>query len=91
MESRRHNFREVRPVPVERHQSKANARPKANNKILRELSGVVAQTRDLVLVKESSSINVARNGSGSKLKHERGTGPWRLTKVLNAGLIVIKG
>ena len=28
VESRRQNFREVRPVPVKRHQSKGKARPK---------------------------------------------------------------
>ena len=51
VESRRQNFREVRPVPVKRHQSKANARPKANNKIIRGSAGTVAQTGDLVSVK----------------------------------------
>ena len=63
VESRRQSFREVRPVPAKRHQSKANARPKENNNILRESAGIVAQTGDLDLVKESSSNNVARNGS----------------------------
>ncbi|CAN0393934.1 unnamed protein product, partial [Ascophyllum nodosum] len=29
-----------------------------------------------------------RNGSGGKLEHERWTGPWKLTKVLNAGLTI---
>ena len=66
------NFREVRPVPVTRHQSKANARPKSNNKIVGESAGTVAQTGDLVLVKEASS-NVERNGSSGKLEHERGS------------------
>ena len=42
---------------------------------------------DLVLVKESSS-NIERNGSGGKLEHERWTGPWKLTKVLNAALMI---
>ena len=91
VESRWKHFREVRPVPVKRHQSKVNARPKANNKIRRESAGTVAQTGDLVLVKESSSGNVARNGSGGKLEHERETCLWKLSKALNAGLIVIEG
>ena len=86
MESRRQNFREVRLASEKRHQSKINARLKANYKITRESAGTVAQTGDLVLVKESSS-NVERNGSGGKLEHERGTGPWKTTKVLDAGLI----
>ncbi|CAM9574902.1 unnamed protein product, partial [Ascophyllum nodosum] len=29
-----------------------------------------------------------RNGSGGKLEHERWAGPWKLTKVLNADLII---
>ena len=40
-----------------------------------------------MLLKESSS-NVERNGSGGKPEHERRTGPWKITKVLNAGLII---
>ena len=68
VESRQQNFREVQAVPVKRHQRKANARPKANNKIIRESAGTVAQTGDLDLVKESSS-NVERNGSSGKLEH----------------------
>ena len=87
MESRRQNLRKVRLVLVKRHQSKANALPKANNRIIRESEGTVAQTGGLVLVKESSS-NVERNGSGGKLEHERGTSPWKITKVLNAGLLI---
>ena len=87
VESRRQNFREVRLALEKRHRSKTNARLKANKKIIRESAGTVAQTGDLVLVKESSS-NVERNGSGGKLEHERGTGPWKKTKVLNAGLTI---
>ena len=87
VESRRQNFREVRLTLEKRHQSKVNARLKANNKITRESAGTVSQTGDLVLVKESSS-NVERNGSGGKLEHERWTGPWKITNVLNAGLII---
>ena len=40
-----------------------------------------------MLVKESSS-NVERNGSDGKLERERRTGPWKITKVLNADLII---
>ena len=87
MESRRQHFREVRLVLEKRHQSKINAPLKANDKIIRESAGTVAQTGDLVLVRESRS-NVGRNGSGGKLEHERGTGPWKTTKVSNAGLII---
>ena len=61
-ESRRQNFREVRPVPVKRYQSKANARPKSKQQNNRESGGTVAQTGDLVLAKESSS-NVEWDGS----------------------------
>ena len=70
VESRRQNFGEVRLVPVKRHQSKANARLKANNKTTRESAGTVAQTGDLVLVKELND-NVERNGSGGKLEHSK--------------------
>ena len=87
VESRRQNFREVQLALEKRHQSKVNTRLKPNNKITRESAGNVAHTGDLVLVKESSS-NIERNGSGDKLEHERRTGPWRITKVLNAGLII---
>ena len=87
VESRRQNFREVRPVPVKHHQSKANARPKSKQQNNRESAGTVAQTGNIALAKESSS-NVERNGSGGKLEHERGMGPWKITKVLNADLII---
>ena len=73
-ESIRQNLREVRLALEKRHQSKANVRLKANNKIARESAGTVAQTGDLILVKESSS-NIERNGSGSKLEHKRWTAP----------------
>ena len=73
VESRRQNFKEVRLALEKRHQSKIIARLKANNQMTRESAGTVAQTGDLVLVKESSS-NVERNGSGGKLEHERWTG-----------------
>ena len=86
VESRRQIFREVRPVPVKCYQSKANARPKSNQQNIKESAETVAQ-QDLVLVKESSS-NVERNGSGGKLEHERWTGPWKIIRVLNAGLII---
>ena len=87
MESRRQNFREVRLALEKRHQNKVNARLKANENISRESAGTGAQVGDLVLVKESSS-NIERNGTGGKLEHERWTGPWKITKVLNAGLII---
>ena len=41
-------------------------------------------------MKESSS-NVERNGSGGKLEHARWTGPGKIPKVLNAGLIIEVG
>ena len=43
VESRRQNFREVQPALEKRHQSKANARVKAKNKIKRKSAGNVAQ------------------------------------------------
>ena len=55
--------------------------------MIKESAGTLAQAGDLVLAKDSSS-NVEWNGSGGKLEHERGTGPWKITKVLNAGLII---
>ena len=87
VESRRQNFREVRLALEKRRQNRVNARLKANNKTTRGSAGTVAQARDLVLVKELSS-NMERNGSGGKLEHERWTGPWKITKVLNVGLII---
>ena len=35
-----------------------------------------------------SSSNIDWNGSGGKLEHERWTSPWKIIKVLNAGLII---
>ena len=87
VEGRRQNFREVRLALEKRHQSKVNARLKTNKKITRESEGTTAQAGDLVLVKESSS-NIERNGSEGKLEHERWTGPWKIIKVLNVGLII---
>ena len=87
VESRRQSFREVRLALEKHHQSKVNARLKANNEITGVSAGTVAQTGDIVLVKESSG-NVERNGSSGKLKHERWTGPWKMTKVLNADLTI---
>ena len=86
VESRQQNFREVRPVPVKCYQSKANARLKSKQQNIKESAETVTQ-QDLVLVKESSS-NVERNESGGKLEHERWTAPWKIIKVLNAGLII---
>ena len=51
VESKRQNFREVRLALEKRHQSKINARLKANNKTIKESVGTIAQTGDLVLVK----------------------------------------
>ena len=87
VKSRQQHLMEVRLALEKRHQSKANAQLKTNNKIMRESAGTVAQTGDLVLVKKSSS-NVKRNGRGGKLEHERGMGSWKITNVLNAGLIM---
>ena len=87
VESRRQNLREVRLALEKRHQSKVNARLKANEKVTRESAGPGAPARDLVLVKESGS-NIERNGSVGKLEHERWTGPWKIIKVLNAGVII---
>ena len=85
VESRRQDFREVRLVPVKRHQSKANDRPKSKQQNNRESEGTVAQTGNIVLAKEPSS-SVVRKGSDGKLEHERGTSPWKITKVLKRGL-----
>ena len=79
VESSRQNFREVRLALEKRHQSKANARLKANNKIIRELAGTVAQTRDLVFVKKSSSVVNLNINEGQVTE---------IAKVLNAGLII---
>ena len=38
-----------------------------------------------MLAQESSS-SVVRKESGGKLEHERGTSPWKITKVLKRGL-----
>ena len=85
VESRRQNFRQVRLVPIKRRQSKANARPKPKQQNNRESAETVAQTGDLILAKESSS-NIERDGSSGKLEHERGTSPWKISKVLKRGL-----
>ena len=69
LENRRQYFREVRLALEKRHQSKVNARLKANNKIIRESAGNLAQIEDLVLVEKLSS-NIERNGSGGNVERE---------------------
>ena len=85
VETSRQHFREVRLVPVKRHQSKANARPKRKTTKQQESADTIAQTGDLVLAEESSS-NVERDGSSGKLEHERDPSPWKISKVLKRGL-----
>ena len=85
VKSRRQDFREVRLVPVKRHQSKANVQPKSKQQNDRESAETVAQTEDLVSAKMSSS-NVERDEISGKLEHERGTSSWKITKVLKRGL-----
>jgi len=41
---------------------------------------------DMVLVRESDST-IHRNGLGGKLQHDRWTGLWKVTKVLQKSLI----
>ena len=88
VENRRLNFWEERLALDKRHQSKDKSRQKAKRKITRESAGTVAQTSDLIVLVRKSGSNVERNGYGGKLEHERWTGPWKINKILNAGLII---
>ena len=48
-------------------------------------AGVTARPGDLVLVQEAE-ITLHRSGRGGKLEHERWTGPWRVSRILQEGL-----
>ena len=70
-----------------RHSDRARARQRVNDTIARQSPGSTAAPGDLVLVRESVS-NIQRNGLGGKLEHERWTGPWKVTNILQKGLVV---
>ena len=80
METRRQYLREVRLVLEKRHSDRART-------IARQSPGSTAAPGDLVLVRESDS-SIQRNGLGGKLEHERWTGPWKVTNILQKGLVV---
>ena len=56
--------------------------------ILRPSAGMNVAVGDLVLVRESDNA-LFRQAMGSKLVHEKWTGPWMVTKVVFKGLNVV--
>ena len=87
VETRRQHLREVRLVLEKRPLSRAQARQRANDAIVSQLPGSVSVPGDLVLVRESDST-IHRRGLGGKPQHERWTGPWRVTNIIQKGLLV---
>ena len=87
MERRQRVFNEVKSTMEKRYEEKVAARERENAKIGRTSPGTLAQVGDLVLVRESDST-LYRRGRGDKLEHEKWTGPWKVKKVLQEGLML---
>ena len=87
VEQRKQNLLEVRKVLEQRQAIRTAARKRVNATINRSSAGVPAKVGDLVLVREADSTR-SREGYGTKLHHEKYTGPWSTTRVLTTGLSV---
>lgn len=87
VERRKQNMREVRLALEKQHSYRVAAREKANRAISRPSPGVSVEPGSLVLVRESESSR-HRDRRGMKLQHERYTGPWKVSEVLQKGLSV---
>ena len=88
IESRRHNMREVAEALKKLHEDKGVARQRHNAGISRPAARVNVAVGDLVLARESDSA-LFRQEMGSKLVHEKWTGPWTVTKVVFKGLSAV--
>ena len=87
VEQRKKNLLDVRKVLKQREAIRTAARERVNPTINRSSTGVTAKVVDLVLVRQADSTR-SREGYGTKLHHEKYTGPWSITRVLMTGLSV---
>ena len=87
VEQRKQNLLEVRKALEQRQAIRTASRERVNATINRSSTGVTAEVGDLVLVREADS-NRSREGYGTKLHHDKYTGPWSITRVLMTGLSV---
>ena len=78
-------MREVAEALKKLHEDKEVARQRHNAGISRPAARVNVAVGDLVLARESDSA-LFRQEMGSKLVHEKWTGPWTVTKVVFKGL-----
>ena len=78
-------MREVAEALKKLHEDKEVARQRHNAGISLPSAGVNVAVRDPVLARESVSA-LFRQGMGSKLVHEKWTGPWTVTKLVFKGL-----
>ena len=81
MENHRHNVRDFAEALKKIHESRAKTRQRRNAEIRRPSSGVGSTEGDLVLAWESES-SLFRQGMGSKLVHEKWTGPWKVGRMV---------
>ena len=88
MENHRHNVRDFAEALKKIHESRAKTRQRRNAEIRRPSSGVGSTEGDLVLAWESES-SLFRQGMGSKLVHEKWTGPWKVVKIVFKGLSAV--
>ena len=88
VEQRRRVFREIRDVLEKRHAAKAAARAKGNAAISRPSAGGTVNEGSLVMVREADST-LHREDRNPKLVHEKWTGPWRVTEIIQAGLSMV--
>lgn len=72
-----------------RHEVKVAAPQRVNATIVRFSPKIEADLGNLVLVKESGSTTY-KESLRRKILHERWSGPWGLTEVLQRGLSVVK-
>ena len=83
VEQRKQNLLEVCKVLEQRQVIRTAARKRVNATINRSSAGVPTKVGDLVLVREADSTR-SREGYGTKLHHEKYTGPWKCTVATSA-------
>ena len=81
-------MREVAEALKKLHEDKEETRQCRNAGISRPSAGVNVAEGDVVLARQSDSA-LFRQGKGSKLVHEKWTGPWMVTKVVFKGLSAV--
>lgn len=80
-------LREARRVLKKRHGDKSTGRQNDNAHITRPSASVLVQPGDSVLLKDSDS-NLHRHNDKGKIDHDRWTGPWTASKILQGVLSV---